>query len=292
VIAHHPAVARYHPPARPAPPEYFTEFGGAITPHAWTIIKSPDAALPPFDEEYFEWVDLLEAIEAARGRFVFVELGAGYGRWSVRAALAARAAALDAHCVAVEAEPTHARWMRQHFTDNGIPPETATLLWAAVAPEQGVVPFEFGKPSRNYARRVARKAKMPPPSSEDLEQLFTDAAACSPPVVPADAIGRMWVPAVTLPAILSGHPTVDLIDIDVQGTEAEVLTAAASALDSRVRRVHIGTHGPQIEADLRVLFGELGWTKVIDYPSGTPSETPYGEIRFSDGVQTWINPRV
>jgi len=36
--------------------------------------------LPGFDEEYFEWVDLLEAVVEARDRFTMIELGAGYGR--------------------------------------------------------------------------------------------------------------------------------------------------------------------------------------------------------------------
>ena len=36
--------------------------------------------------EYFEWLDLLHAVQDARDRFVMVELGAGYGRWAVRAA--------------------------------------------------------------------------------------------------------------------------------------------------------------------------------------------------------------
>lgn len=36
-------------------------------------------------EELFEWVDIFEAVRDARGSFVFIELGAGHGRWSIRA---------------------------------------------------------------------------------------------------------------------------------------------------------------------------------------------------------------
>jgi hypothetical protein len=52
------------------------------------LTATPD--LPPFDYEYFEWVDLLQAVKEAENTFTIVEVGAGYGRWSSRAALAAR----------------------------------------------------------------------------------------------------------------------------------------------------------------------------------------------------------
>ena len=41
--------------------------------------------LPEFSEEYFEWIDFLAAVKTARDRFVMMELGAGYGRWLMRA---------------------------------------------------------------------------------------------------------------------------------------------------------------------------------------------------------------
>ena len=76
--------------------------------------------------------------------------------------------------------------------------------------------------------------------------------------------------------------------LDVQGAEADVLESAADQL-RKVCRVHIGTHGAKIEAVLRRLFGRLGWQKINDYACNAESETPYGRIRFRDGVQTWVN---
>ncbi len=38
------------------------------------------AQLPGFDEEYFEWADLLEAALDAEDSFTMIEFGAGYGR--------------------------------------------------------------------------------------------------------------------------------------------------------------------------------------------------------------------
>ena len=46
------------------------------------------SAYPSFNEEYFEWVDVLEAVVARAGMFTMLELGAGWGRWLANAAAA------------------------------------------------------------------------------------------------------------------------------------------------------------------------------------------------------------
>jgi chromosome segregation ATPase len=56
--------------------------------------------------------------------------------------------------------------------------------------------------------------------------------------------------------------------------------------------VHIGTHSHDIELDLRTLFRQNGWYKLNDYSCQSTETTPWGDIAFGDGVQTWINPRL
>jgi len=80
--------------------------------------------------------------------------------------------------------------------------------------------------------------------------------------------------------------------MDVQGAEAVVLSESAYALDSRIKRVHIGTHSPSIEAQLRDLFRELDWEPVHDYAMGGLRQTDWGQIGFEDGCQGWKNRRV
>lgn len=82
---------------------------------------------------------------------------------------------------------------------------------------------------------------------------------------------------------------VDLIDLDVQGAELRILTAAADELNSKVKRIHIGTHNTVIEAGLRSFFSHMGWKCLNDYFYQQECSTPYGIIKFDDGVQTWIN---
>src|SRR5262249_13225188 len=109
---------------------------------------------------------------------------------------------------------------------------------------------------------------------------------------PSDERDTVHVRAVTLSSILRRLGVVDLIDLDVQGAEADVLESAADSLADKAKRVHIGTHSREIEDRCRVLFRALGWECRNDYGLREEADTPYGRIWFSDGVQTWLNPRL
>jgi FkbM family methyltransferase len=218
---------------------------------------------PPADAELFEWIDLLEAVTGAAGRFTMLELGAGYGRWTVNAAAALRSyGELPHSLIAVEAEPTHFRWLELHCRDNDV---DATLIRAAVAPERGSVEFAVGDAASWYGQAIADGTWSP------------------------SAVER--VEAVTLAELLEPLEHVDLIHCDIQGTEAAVFEAAARVVDAKVCRVHVGTHGADVEQRLRRAFGSLAWKNVNDYACGSSAETPWGTMTFQDGVQTWLNPR-
>ena len=130
-----------------------------------------------------------------------------------------------------------------------------------------------------------------------IDSIFShlDAIQLSIPVVQAmlqQDGGTIQVRGITLDTILRRLPRVDLIDLDVQGAELDVLSASIDRLAAQVKRVHIGTHSADIENGLRNLFRAHGWQPVNDYPCQSRNTTPYGEIEFQDGVQTWVNPRV
>src|SRR5215208_802824 len=112
--AHHAAVLAQPPVAVLSPADVVVDFLGSKTRLSYEagfpgqrerarVAEVVTPAYPIFDEEYFEWIDILETAAAATDRYVMIELGAGYGRWSVRAALAAaRRRSCTFHCVAVE----------------------------------------------------------------------------------------------------------------------------------------------------------------------------------------------
>ena len=244
--------------------------------------------LPAFDEEYFEWIDVIEAVKAAKDQFVMVELGAGYGRWLVRAVAALRRLnPMPYKLAAVEPEPTHFEWLKKHLRDNGIDPSQQELIEAAVNDTGEMVRFHVGNPSGWYGQAIAPG---PVGSLKQRIAAWVRSAFGRRPSPEGDDVDIVWVRAVTLSQILAKYQVVDLIDLDVQGAELEVLSPAIDPLTKQVKRVHIGTHSAEIEAGLRKLFSLHGWENVNDYRCLSVNQTPYGEIKFGDGVQTWVNP--
>jgi hypothetical protein len=95
-----------------------------------------------------------------------------------------------------------------------------------------------------------------------------------------------------LATLLTKFNLVDLVDIDIQGAELEVISAAVDELTSKVKRINVGTHSHEIEKGLRKCFGLLGWHCEADFSCLGRSATPYGDINFEDGTQTWVNPKL
>ena len=237
--------------------------------------------LPQFDEEYFQWIDLVESVETAQESFGMIELGAGYGRWLVNAALALRQMNQSKFkLIGVEAEPTHFSWMKQHFLDNAVDESGYRLIEAAVGADDGRAAFLTGDPSHWYGQSTW------PPETRTVIPLRLKLAF-------ALIRGRIkTVNMVSLNTLLQTADMVDLIDLDVQGSELRVLAPAMKAVDLKVRRIHIGTHTTAAESGLRTLFQDLGWKSMFDFPSGSCSPTLWGNIAFQDGVQSWINPHI
>jgi len=164
--------------------------------------------------------------------------------------------------------------------DNAIGPDRVELINAAVAREDGVVWFHMGEPEAWYGQAIA--------SSSEIQAFAEpeDAGTAEPTRRTIRSIQSL-----SLATVISHHPLVDLLDLDIQGVEA-VLEGGHIEIDARVRRVRVSTHSDDNEGRLRSLFRSLGWINVHDYSCGHEYNTPYGQIAFSDGVQTWVNPKL
>lgn len=256
-------------------------------------IPSPE---PPYNEEYFEWIDLLESVDAAAERFVFIELGAGYGRWSTRAFLAARQLGLrDVKIIAVEAEPHYARVIPKVFSDNGMPEESYRVVHGAIAPKddgrvfivQHPTEHEQHVPFKWYGQMLQPPTWRPAPNEMPGDALYDGYE-----VVPVDeGWGGIKVPIVTLEQVLRDEDHVDLIDMDIQGEERRVVATNVDLLSERAKKLHIGTHDRDIDQGLLTVLSNAGWICRRAYLWNSKADTPFGEIEFQDGVQTWINPR-
>ena len=247
---------------------------------------------PPVDGEYFEWIDVLESVALARDRYTMLELGAGYGRWAVRAGAAVTQRGIrECHLIAVEADPVHFTWLQQHFCDNGLDPAQHTLIHGAISDQPGKILFYCQMPGRQdradqwYGQFITR-------SNEELQTKGQEFYAGFPVIEHKSGWKSIEVQAVTLRDLLQDLDRVDLIDMDVQGEELNIVRSAIDDLDRKVCRLHIGTHTHHIEKGLRKTLRRHGWICRFDYPVQSEAETEFGPIRFDDGVQSWINPRL
>jgi FkbM family methyltransferase len=244
-----------------------------------TFFESPTP--PPInEEEYFEYIAFLMAVKTASDRFVMMELGAGYGRWLVNAAMAMRATKnIPVRLIGVEAEPTHFAMLNQHFTDNNLTPDDHKLIQAAIATEAGSCFFTIGHAVNWYGQSIVANNGI-----DTIDNYFKTN-------YPGSKIIEM--PAITLMSLLESEKQVDLIDADIQGAEFDVMLVAQEQLNAKVKYVFIGTHGTRQEYGLRELFTRNGWFNVYDFPCNSEFPTQPGEITsFQDGVQFWINPRL
>jgi FkbM family methyltransferase len=253
-------------------------------------------AYPESDEEYFEWIDLLESVVAARDSCTMIDLGAGYGRWAIRAAYALRQSKphLPDHLIAVEAGPAVFQWMCQHFRNNGIYPMSYTLIHGAVGETPGEVLFYIGGPRGGpYDRNPNDWYGQFLTKDYDVSGEFEDGGEyCGFKVRRHKSEWRsISVPGVSLASLLRDVPTVDLIDMDIEGQELPSVRSNIDQLDQKVKRLHIGMHGKEIEDELRQLLTTRGWDCLADTVFSS-SETPWGTLSFENGVQSWVNPRL
>jgi hypothetical protein len=154
-----------------------------------------------------------------------------------------------------------------------------------VGPRDGVARFYVGSADCWYGQSIAPETE--PPTgllTKCLRFLMRRQSR------PMDTVAN--VPMLSLESILRRCQSVDLIDMDIQGAEFNVLSAAAKPLDRQVCKVHIATHSREIEADLRDLFTRMKWHNVNDLPGGQVNETRFGPSRCEEGVQTWVNGKL
>jgi len=291
VLSHHPVFAAFTPFCGDPQGAVICALGTRTRPH-FIAAEPPPAGVvqtnwPTPCEEYFEWIDLLEAVRAARGSFTMLELGAGYGRWTARGAQAARSLGITRLNLGLaEAEPQHAEWLRQHMADNDIGTDDYRLYEAAVTDRVGEIDFYISTPDVDglwYGQSVC---------SDDLSRQVVG-TYFGRPVIQAPGGERLVpTPQIPLSAVLADYDFVDFADLDLQGCEADAVADALEPLSAKVRRLHVGTHGSHIESRLRVLLSEAGWTCIRDYGCQRENDTEFGRHMFNDGVQTWLNPRL
>jgi len=231
-------------------------FEGVVSSGRCTKYDVTDPTYPHrWSEDYFEWVDLLTAVDRARGRFTMIDVGAGYGRWTSNALAAIRrhkVGCLGHHIIAIEPEP-----MRYAALVDGVAGDPdVTTLNVGVTAEDG----DFGIPSNDdYGAGVGIARE-----------------------------GLVAIGTVRLQDLI--REPIDFLDMDIQGHEVGVIPGAIAAIDQYVKLAHIATHGKATGDCLARLFDGLGWKPRYQFEPGAEIDTPLGPVGFIDGIQSWENP--
>ena len=130
--------------------------------------------------------------------------------------------------------------------------------------------FDIPLPSEWYGQRLTKDYDL-------ASQSKPDGSYKGHPVLRHESGWRsIFVPGIPLADLLKGRNVVDLIDMDIEGQELNVIRSAISSLNTKVKRLHIGTHATEIEAGLRQLLAANGWRCQADYPLFSTSQTPFG----------------
>jgi FkbM family methyltransferase len=278
--SHHPVFEQFQRWSGNVPDKTEVNFVGQIIDRRFeghenlTFASTPTPDYPELSEETFEWITILQAVLEAQHAFTMIELGAGYGRWLLAAACAARRQRPDLKLklIGVEAEPLHFQWMRQHFIDNRFDPDNHDLIQAAMNKDGGETTFIVGHAAAWYGQAIVPAGFVIPD--------FPEAKVVT-------------VSGLKLSKLLERYGYVDLIDMDIQSAEAEVVPEGIEAMTRKVRRAFVATHSADIHKTVADAFTAHGWTR--QYCHGwisDPEPTDYGPISFQDGVQTWINPAI
>ena len=279
---------KFRPWSGIVPSGYFAYFLGNITrADYWAFSKEIRALYdrerfeafsgPSMDDNIFDWLVLLEAVAEAKNSFTMAAVGAGWGRWLVAGAFAAKQFGdLPFRLIGVEAEPTHFKWMQQHFSDNGIDPADHELIEAAASGRSGHAWFYFGKPDSWYGQSLIEDQPL----------------ALAPTANEAEYHGEKarLVRTIDLTELVSNYRRIDYLHMDIQGAELDVLSSAPDILNNKVKRVLVGTHSSDIEDGLRRLFSDIGWRAQYDFPLNTQLRVNDTLVALGDGVQVWLNP--
>jgi FkbM family methyltransferase len=290
---HHKLFETFAPRMINCPEGHTASYLGQLWPAKFGLPVRPgeyETPMPAISEEYFEFLDVFESVLDADDTYTVMEWGAGFGRWTGLAIGAARLRGVKTIKAALcEAEPVHASWIREYMASLQMSPSDYRLFEVAMSGSAGEVMFMIDQPQGAnptdwYGQAIGG---FDPSAFQPNGETYHG----YPVVAEERGWKGIYVPLVPASKILEDYDFVDLIDMDIQGAEADAVEECIELLNSRVRRMHIGTHSREIEVRLRDVLLANGWILIRDLQCLGSSSTPFGEVECGDGVQSWFNPR-
>lgn len=275
-------ICRHAVPDLPSREGYLTNYlGVVIDPKFFPTILAGRAgeveALPipaNWHADIAEWGAALRAVDLAQGSFTMIELGCGWGCWMNNTGVAARSCGLDVHLIGVEGDEGHIGFAREACAINGFDSAQVSLHRGIAASKKGMALFP-----RQEQAGVAW----------GLEPIFDSSATQREKALQSG--GYEALPMITLAELAAPHARIDLLHVDIQGSEVEFIRGSLPTLSEKVSYVVVGTHSRQIEGQLFDILLSAGWYLEIERPAILSISLTVPTVTV-DGVQAWRNPRL
>lgn len=221
-----------------------------------------------------EWAAALRAVDLSGKSFTVVELGCGWGCWLNNTGVAARRSSREPHLIGIEGDQGHIQFAREACVANGFKEFQVTLYQGIASAKEGRALFPVQEESgKNWG----------------LEPIFN---ASLLDIAKSKITGRYSeLPMVSLKKISSTCSRVDLLHIDIQGSEFELIAGCLPVLNDKIAYVVVGTHSREIEGRIFETLRTAGWVLEIERPAILSLANGVPQVTV-DGVQGWRNPRL
>ena len=263
-----------------ADPEYIVNFLGArVSPKVFPkVLEERKGMIEPlpipanWHADIAEWAAALRSIDKANKVYRIIELGCGWGCWLTNMGVAARNAGLQLDLIGIEGDKGHLLFAEDSMAANKFQDSDYRLVHGVASATKQRALFPVIKDSGgDYGAE--------PIFGPSDEQITKEVSSGSYEVLEGFTLGE-----------LSNQKDVDLLHIDIQGSEVDFITENFLGIDKYVKRILIGTHSREIDGQLMEFFKGNGYLLEMERPSILSLNKGIPHIRV-DGVQLWANPR-
>jgi hypothetical protein len=242
-----------------------------------------------------EYVGLVHSVNSCTStNFLVVELGAGQAPWVVSGLTHARRLGLKPRGIAVEANSTRCDWAVKLSEDNGF---TSTKM--SIKKVDSLIDIIREVKSdililQNAIWTSDKWLKFPRIDDRDMgaRPVSGRLTQGSQHDYRGNKLPTENLYGISLRHILDAVPMIDLLHVDLQGSEFAILEKFIFLLEEKVKFIGLGTHSRFIEGNFQEMLLKRNWSLLID----SPSESNFLGVRPSleaftlkDGYQFWKN---
>jgi FkbM family methyltransferase len=221
-----------------------------------------------------EWAGALRAVDLSRNSFTAIELGCGWGCWLNNTGVAARRSSREPRLIGIEGDQGSIRFAREACAANGFTESQVTLFHGIASATDGKALFPVQEQAGKHW---------------GLEPIFNPSIL---DIAKAKLTGKYAeLPMVSLKKASSNCARVDLLHIDIQGSEADLIADCLPLLNEKVAYIVVGTHAREIEGRIFASLRGAGWMLEIERPAILSLQNFVPQVTV-DGVQGWRNPRL